>query len=277
MIPLRRSAFIAAAGAAALVRPRPARAAAGTGMVAKSPGPAVHARAGGRDVMLLIDTASASSTLAPATAAALGLTGTSLAGVSLAGVTLRAHPMSIGDVGRWNALTGLTLDGVLGYEAFRDRVLTLDFHNRRVVFPDILPDGESAQITWLRYDANSPPLVTISDVTVDGFPAGALIDTALGKNAVIFESKLPDLALDNENDKRLGPFAYAGEPLRPGRVGSVRLGTTTLMGSVRCYGADARAHVPASEIAIILGSGIFQNWALTLDFPGSRAIVTAAG
>jgi hypothetical protein len=276
LIPLRRSAFIAAAGAA-LVHPSAARAGPGARMVAKSPGPAVHARIGARTVMLLIDTASASSTLTPGSAAALGLTGTSLAGVSFAGETLRAHPMSIGDVGRWNALTGLTLDGVLGYEAFRDRVLTLDYHNRRVFFPDIYPDGEQAQITWLRYDANSAPLVTISDVSVDGFPAGALIDTALGKNAVIFESKLPDLAMDNEKDRRLGPFEYAGEPLRPARVGSVRLGTTTLMASVRCYGADAQAHVPASEVAIILGSGIFQSWALTLDFPGSRAIVRASG
>jgi len=276
MIPLRRSAFIVAAGAA-LVHPSAARAAPGAGMVGKSPGPAVRARAGGRDVLLLIDTASASSTLTPGTAAALGLTGTALTGVSIAGEMLRAHPMSIGDVDRWNALTGLTLDGVLGYEAFRDRVLTLDYRNRRVFFPDSYPDGERAQITWLRYDANSAPLVTISDVSVDGFPAGALIDTALGKNAVIFESKLPDLAMDNDRDNRLGPFEYAGEPLRPGRVGSVRLGTTTLMGSVRCYGADAHAHVPASEIAIILGSGIFQNWALTLDFPASRAIVGAPG
>jgi hypothetical protein len=268
---MRRSAFVAGTAGALLAGPRAASAAIpGAGLDGRTAVPVLRASAGRRALVVALDTGSANSTLSPASAAALSLTGTTLRGVSIGGATLRDHPLAIAPLARWEAIAGFPLDGVLGYEAFRDRAVTLDYRNRRLTFPDILPDGEATAITWLRYDDRSSPLVTFGDVTIDGYPAVAQFDTMMTKTIVIFETKFPDLAIDN--DQRAPAYAYAGEQLRPGRIGSVRLGTTTLLASVHVYSADAAANVPATEISLIAGDALFRR-AVTLDFPGSRLIV----
>jgi hypothetical protein len=269
---MRRSAFVAGTAGALVAGPRAARGApAGAPFDGRTRIPVVRARAAGRDLLFAFDTGSSQSALSQQTAGALGFAGT-LAGITVAERQLHAHPAVAGDLGKWNAQVGFALDGVLGYEAFRDSVVTLDYRSGRLTFPDTLPDGETTTITWLRYDDGSPPLVTFADVTVDGFPAVAQLDTMMSKIAVIFETKFPDLAIDN--DPRAPAYEYAGEQLRPGRIGSVRLGTTTLAASAHVYSADARAHVPATEISLVAGDALFARRALTLDFPGSRLIVT---
>ena len=270
---MRRAAFVATAAAAAVLPARTARAAP-TGLTfdPRTTIPVVRARAFGREVIFAIDTGSAISVLSPPIADSLNLTAQTLPGVFLGGVALREHPMAIAQLPRWDALTGFLLDGVLGYEAFRDRAVTLDYRTGRLTFPELLPDGETTAITWLRYDDRPTPLVTFGDLKVDGFPAVAQLDTMMTKTAIVFETKLPDLAIDN--DPRAPAYEYAGEPLRPGRIGSIRLGTTTLAASVHVYAADARAHVPVTEISLIAGIGLFARRALTIDIPNARLIVS---
>lgn len=272
---MRRSAFVAATSAAALFAPSAARAArtpsAGASLDGRTPIPVVRARAGARELLVAFDSAMPNSMLSIASAAALGIAGSTLAGLAIGTTPLRDHPLATGALDRWNALAGFALDGVLGYEAFRDQAVTIDYRNGRLGFPDEFPDGEVTPITWLRYADGRPQLLTFDDLAVDGFPVVAVLDTMMSKSAVIFAAKVPDLAIDN--DLRARPYDYAGEGLRPGRVGSIRIGTTTLATRVTVYGADARADVPASAIALIAGDALFARRALTIDIPGSRLIV----
>jgi hypothetical protein len=268
---VRRGAFVLTVAAALALRPRPVRGAVARLYFERAPVPVVKCRAGGRDLLLAIDTGSASSTISPQGAAAFGVSGAMLAGVTLGGTALRAHAVLVGDLGRWNTAAGFALDGALGYEAFRDRAVTFDWRAGVLSFPDLVPDGETAAVTWLRYDERSPQLITFDGLKVDGFPVAAQLDTMMSKTAVIFETKLPDLAIDNAPKAPL--YDYAGAPLRGGRVGSLRLGTTTLAAGVTVYAADARAHVPAGDIAMIVGDALFARRALTLDVPNARLIV----
>ena len=266
---IRRSAFLAVTAAVVVSAPHAARGAAvSVGFDGRTTIPVVRARAGGRELLMAFDTASPNSVLAAALA---GGPASVLSGVTIGGAALRDHPLTIGPLDRWNALVGFALDGVLGYEAFRDQAVTIDYRRGRLVFPDTYPEGEGTAITWLRYDERSPQLITFGELSVDGFPAVAVLDTMMSKIAVIFEGKIADLAIDN--DLRARPYDYAGEALKPGRVGSIRLGTTTLAASVHLYSADARANVPATEIALIAGDALFAKRALTIDIPGSRLIV----
>jgi hypothetical protein len=281
---MRRSRFIAGAGAVTVIAPRAARAAArpGAPFEPRSAVPVVRARAGGRDLLLAIDTGDAVSMVSPSAAAVVSDArpdataqtprGT-LRGVALAGTTLRDHDAVIGDVSSWAALTGLPVDGSLGYEAFRDRVVTLDFANRRLVFPDVVPEGERTDITWLQYHDRSPKLVTFDGLMIDGFAATAQFDTGMSKNVIIFTTKLPDLLIDNA--PRDPVYVYEGATLPPGKVGSVRLGTTTLAApGVLVYTAGAEAHVPTTAISAVVGDRLFAKRAVTLDFPNSVLIVT---
>jgi hypothetical protein len=280
---MRRLIFLTGTAAFAAL---PARArAARTGFAPfdnRTPIPVVRARLGTRELVFAIDTGDAVSTISPQAADAVALARTpvanaayaraTLSGVTLAGATLRDHPVLVTDVGNWTPLTGFGVDGSLGYEAFRDRVVTLDYLNRRLTFPDVLPDGERTKITWIKYHDRSPQLVTFDDLVIDGFPATAQFDTAMSKNAIVFTTKLPDLAVDNA--PKAPPYSYDEAALAPGRVGSIKLGTTTLASPVVIYAADAHAHVPTTAIAVVVGDGLFAKRAVTLDFPGSLLIVT---
>ncbi len=280
---MRRSAFLAGTVAATVV-PRIARAAspAFAPFDNRTPIPVVRVRAGERELRFAIDTGDALSTISPAAADALSLpraapasaspVRTTLSGLTVAGAALRAHPALVADTGTWAGLTGFPVDGSLGYEAFNDRMMTLDYVKRRLTFPDVAPDGERTAITWLQYHDRSPKLVTFDDLRIDGFPATAQFDTAMSKNAIVFTTKLTDLLIDNApNAPR---YTYEDASLNPGRVGSIRLGTTTLASPVVIYAADASAHVPTTAIAVVVGDGLFAKRAVTLDFPGSTLIIT---
>ncbi|HZW53078.1 MAG TPA: hypothetical protein VFF00_03540 [Candidatus Elarobacter sp.] len=287
---MRRSRFLAGSGALvgfgalAVTVPRAARAAARQGVPfePRSAVPVVRVRAGARELLLAVDTGDALTMLSPSAGAVLRdvrppapnaqARGT-LSGAVLAGTALRDHDAVVGDVSSWTALTGIPVDGSLGYDAFRDRVVTLDYKSGRLVFPDQVPDGERTAITWLQYHDRSPKLVTFDGLTIDGFPVTAQFDTAMSKSVIVFTTKLPELLIDSAPRDPL--YVYEGATLPPGKVGSVRLGTTTLAASgVVVYTAGANAHVPTTAIAAVVGDRLFAKRAVTLDFPNSVLILT---
>jgi hypothetical protein len=283
---MRRSTFCAAAGAlAAAAVPWPVGAARSGGVLeGRAAVPVVRARIGTHELVLAIDTGDGVSTLSPQAADALGLArtpvpggaaaGATLHGVELAGTTLRDHAVVVSDaaVAELRGFAGFAVDGSLGYEAFKDRVVTIDYPAGRLTFPEVMPDGEITPITWLKYHDRSPQLVTFDGLNVDGFPVTAQLDTMMSKNAILFTTKLPDLAIDAE--LRAPNYRYEEATLRPGRVGSLRLGVTLLAAHPIVYAADATAHVPTTAIAAVVGDALFAKRAVTLDFPGSTLIVT---
>jgi hypothetical protein len=284
---MRRSTFCAAAGTlAAAAVPWPVRAARpGSGLEGRAAVPVVRARVGTHELVLAIDTGNGSSTLSSRAADLLGLAhapipvgaaaGATLRGVELAGATLRDHAAVLifdDAVAELRGLANYAIDGSLGYDAFKDRAVTIDYAGGRLLFPEVMPDGEITPITWQKYTDRSPQLVTFDGLNVDGFPVTAQLDTMMSKNAIIFTTKLPDLAVDAE--LRAPNFRYEEATLRPGRVGSLRLGVTLLAAHPIVYSADASAHVPTTAIAVVVGDALFSKRAVTIDFPGSALIVT---
>jgi hypothetical protein len=279
---MRRGAFLAGSCALAATTVRSASAAGFAGFDGPSAVPVVRVRAGSRELRMAIDTGDAFSTLSRRSAEALGLTATAipnstlargtLSGATLTGTTLRDHTVLVTDVSTWTGLVGYPVDGSLGYEAFKDTAVTLDFKNRRLSFPARVPEGERTAITWLKYHDRSPLLVTFDGLTVDGTPVTAQFDTAMSKNAILFTTKLPDIAILPDNKAPL--YEYEEATLKPGRIGSLRLNTTLLAASPLIYAAGADAHVPTTALAVVVGDQLFAQRAVTLDFPGSMLVVS---
>jgi len=251
---MRRSTFCAAAaGFSAATVPWPVRAARpGSGLEGRAAVPVVRARIGTHELFLAIDTGDGNSMLSSRAVDLLGLArtpipgsaspGATLRGVELAGAVLRDHAavvISDATVAELRGLANFAIDGSLGYEAFKDRVVTIDYAAGRVLFPDVLPDGEITPITWLHYHDGSPLLVTFDGLSVDGFPVTAQLDTMMSKNAILFTTKLPDLAVDPE--MRAPAYTYEDATLRPGHVGSLRLGVTTLAAQPLIYAGSPRS------------------------------------
>ena len=284
---MRRSRFLAATGACAaaavpwsVLAARPtADALEGRALV-----PVVRVRTGAHELVMAIDTGDPQSTLSPQAAALLALTGmpvagaprmqrSTLSGVQIGTTTLRDHPVFItDDVARMRPDAGYPIDGSLGFEAFKDRALTIDYAAGRVLFPTVIPEGETTPITWLKYHDRSPQLITFDGLSIDGFPVTAQFDTFMSKNAIVFITKLPDLAVDP--DQRAPRYTYEEAPLSPGRVGSLKLGNTLLAAHPLVYAADAKAHVPTTAIAAVLGDALFARRAVTIDFVNSNLIVS---
>jgi hypothetical protein len=280
---MRRGAFLAGSCALAAAAAGSASAAGFAGFDGRSAVPVVRVRAGSRELRMAVDTGDALSTLSRQAADALGLTaapvpnGTlargTLSGATLAGATLRDHGVLVmTDVSNWTSLVGFPVDGSLGYEAFKDTAVTLDFKNRRLSFPAHVPEGERTAITWLKYHDRSPQLITFDGLAVDGTPVTAQFDTAMSKNAILFTTKLPDIAILPDNKAPL--YEYEEATLKPGRIGSLRLNTTLLAASPLIYAAGADAHVPTTALAAVVGDQLFAQRAVTLDFPGSALIVS---
>jgi hypothetical protein len=276
---MRRSTFCAATGAfAAAAIGRPARATSSAADLDVRTIPIVRARLGARVLHLAIDTRNAVSTLSVGVAGELGpqrglVAGafTTLSGITLGGVALRDHRAVVADIADLAREAGVAVDGALGYDAFGDRAITLDYRLGRLSFPDVLPDGESTPITWLRGGDAPQRLITFDGLVIDGFPVVAQLDTLVTKNAIVFAAKVPDLAIDNE--PRAPLYAYAGTQLPPGRVGSLRLGSTLLAAQPIVYVADARTRAPAAAVAVIIGDALLGKRVVTLDFPGSTLTV----
>ncbi|HEY0614126.1 MAG TPA: hypothetical protein VGC96_05780 [Candidatus Elarobacter sp.] len=279
---MRRTAFFTVCGALAAGASRASAATPVAAFDGRTTVPVVRARVGTRDLTLVIDTGDALSTLSESAADAIGLVKTTpasnkpvtgmLTGVTLAGSVLRSHTAIVTPAASWSQLIGFAVDGSLGYDAFKDRVVTLDFKNRRLFFPDVMPEGERASITWMKYHDRSPQLVTFEGLSVDATPLVTQLDTAMAKTAILFTTKLPDVTILPEAKAPL--YTYEEAALAPGRVGSLRLGRTLLAASPLVYAAGANAHVPTTAINAVAGDQLFAQRAVTIDFPGSTLIVS---
>jgi hypothetical protein len=51
------------------------------------------------------------------------------------------------------------------------------------------------------------------------------------------------------------------------------LGNLRLDGNAPVYIAGADAHVPETDLSVVLGTGFFRQRVLTLDYPASRLII----
>lgn len=176
---------------------------------------------------------------------------------------------------------GLNCDGLLGYGALKDRVVQIDYPSRRLRFLNAadakaaLARGQSFAISWKKYWSKSPDLVTVDDVQVDGHRLCAQVDTALRFSAVLFSTKLTWLR--SEPATGVATVRYEEADLPPARItGGLALGDRRLGSDVTVYIAGADAHVPETDLSVILGTAFFQNTVLTLDFPGSRLMVGAS-
>jgi predicted aspartyl protease len=175
-------------------------------------------------------------------------------------------------------LAGVNCDGALGYGALKDRVVQIDYPARRIRFLDAgatklaAERGQTFSITWKKYWSGSPNLVTVDDVQIAGHRLCAQVDTFYQATAILFSTKLPWLKTEPATDAK--PVRYEDAELSPARVpDGLALGNLRLDGNAPVYIAGADAHVPETDLSVVLGTGFFRQRVLTLDYPASRLII----
>jgi hypothetical protein len=176
---------------------------------------------------------------------------------------------------------GFDVDGSLGYGALKNYVVQLDYARSTLLVANAVPPDNRADsairvpITWLKYQPQSPLLVTFDGLSVDGINLVAQLDTFLAANAIVFSTKTPRFsALPAAANAK--PITYEEATLRPARCSDIALGSLRLGGTEPVvYVADEHAHVPTTDISAVVGNGLLAGRLLTLDFPKSTITVSA--
>ena len=199
--------------------------------------------------------------------------------VQIDGLRLNDVAVVAGDITAGVRRYGFDVDGSLGFGAFKNYVVQLDYASRTLLVADAAPSNASTNaatstpITWLKYQPRGPLLVTFDGLKIDGVSLVAQLDTFLAANAIVFSPKTPQLGVlpSAANAK---PIFYEESTLRPAQCSDISLGSLRLGGAAPViYVADKGAHVPTTDISAVVGNGLLAGRVLTLDFPKSTLTV----
>ncbi len=247
--------------------------------------------AGDKHLKVLIDTGNTNSLLDEAKAKELGLElkpvngpdGKPYPGYSMATVKdLKVGDASLGDVKvlvvdlKPDIAKGdiPTADGTLAYTVFRDRVLKLDYRNRRVAVSDVLSadvpcPGSCGELTTPTFGKKGPPIVVTTGFALNGKAVAVQIDTLYSGTMLIYPTSVEKLGLSEQTTsakKRFFPFTDGGVEMMEGTAGTESFGKTILKKDATLYFATPKVHAPDGMFDGTVGHELFAGHVLTLDF-----------
>ena len=160
---------------------------------------------------------------------------------------------------------GVTADGSLGYGFFRGQIVQIDFIERKFRLLPAPPAAAnvSTGIVWRKYQSQSPLLITVDDIVVNGHHVIAQLDTFFGQSLLLFAAKLPWLKAVPIS--AVPSVRYEEAALSAADAGEVAWGNFIPRSRGEVYVAGADAHVPETEINAVAGNSFFQGALLTID------------
>ena len=176
--------------------------------------------------------------------------------------------------------SGIRCEGTLGYEFFKDRVVQIDYPERKLRLYAAAPKGDMRGATegadvplqWRQYHDGSPQLITTDQLHLGDHAIPAQIDTCFAHTLILFTTKLP--WLDSSPTREVEPAHYEEATLQPVNVlMPISLGNLSFRANPIAYLARADAHVPDTDIAAVIGNRFFEAGVLTIDFRTARLSV----
>ena len=173
--------------------------------------------------------------------------------------------------------SGIRCEGTLGYEFFKDRVVQIDYPERKLRLYAAAPKGDirgategaDLPIQWRQYHSQSPQLITTDQLRIGEHAIPAQIDTCFAHSLILFTTKLP--WLETRPTSEVEAVHYEEATLQPATVlAPVALGNLHFKTNPLAYLARADAHVPETDIAAVIGNRFFEAGVLTLDFRTGR-------
>lgn len=253
--------------------------------------PCVEARMGsGPTLKMGIDTGNVDSVLDAAFAEAAGLKSTSpLPAGAPAGMFRTTVPsIVVGNVKLTNVATlalGLSdmiaqnqmphVDGTLAYTAFKDRVLQIDFVDRKVRISEVLTapvvcSGACDKISLIKFGNEGPPIVVAEGFEVNGKKVSAQIDTMYSGTLLVYTTSIEKLKLveaAKTTKSRDFPFTDGGVKMKEAPAEMEGFRGLTLSGPAPLvYFPTPDVHEPDGLFDATVGLELFYKAALTLNF-----------
>lgn len=266
----------------------------GTAMLSCSGMPCVDLTVkNGKHLKLLIDLGNSSSVLDSAAAEQAGLTVTpqngtdqqgqpssgdgsaTLEGASLGGVSLGYVPVRVRSLAPSIEKGSLPqADGVLGYAAFHDRILQLDYKKQMVKISEPLTTavacpGFCGDLSTPAFGKQGSKVLVTTGFSVNGKPVTAQLDTLYTGTMLIYPESVDKLDLrqtSGVNQTEIFPYTDGGIPMRESRAKVESFGRKALAHNTALFFATPQVHVPDGQFDGTVGAGLLVGHVVTIDF-----------
>jgi hypothetical protein len=253
--------------------------------------PCVEARIGsGAALKMGIDTGNVDSVLdaAYAEAASLkptaplpagapsGMFRTTIPSISVGSVKLtnvRSLAMNLSDMVAQNQMPHV--DGTLAYTAFKDRILQIDFVERKVRISEVLTapadcTGACDKISLIKFGKEGPPIVVADGFEINGKKVSAQVDTMYSGSFLIYTASIEKLQLADAaktTKSRDFPLTDGGVKMKEAPAEKEGFRGLTLSGPAPLvYFPTPDVHEPDGLFDATVGLELFYKAAVTLDF-----------
>jgi aspartyl protease len=162
--------------------------------------------------------------------------------------------------------------GTLAYTLFKDRVLQVDFHSRRVRIsavlraPAALP-GTTDHFSLITFGRSGPPIVVARGFGINGRPVTAQVDTLYTGSLLIYSASVDKLGLGaaaKTGATEFFPFTDGGVTMKVAAADSESFHGIGF--GRKLYFPTPGVHEPDSLFDATVGLGVLSDTVLTLDF-----------
>lgn len=194
--------------------------------------------------------------------------------LGVGGVTLADQLFAVFDLGEIRRVSGVPLDGLVGYEVFKRFVVRVDYEASRLTLtvPSAYPPGGAGVTVPFTFDGTHPQV----DGSIDGVPGRFTIDT--GSRASL--DLLRPFAEKHGFATKIGKTVEAlsgwgvGGPVRSrvGRGHELKLGDAVVGEPITMITLNEKGGFTDPYIAGNVGAGVLARFNLTFDY-GKKTIV----
>ena len=165
------------------------------------------------------------------------------------------------------------VDGILGYDAFKGKLLRLDFKKMTMEVSSAAGpcDGTEKLIT---FGKGGPLVVTTTGFSVNGKPVVAQVDTLFAGTMVVYRESVEKLGLTTEAVNTKGkpqehfPFTDGGVEMLKASA-KEEFGGKPISGDQPVYFGLPGAHTPEGLFDATVGMGLFSGRVVSFDFAHS--------
>lgn len=170
------------------------------------------------------------------------------------------------------------VDGTIGYGAFKDRALQLDypagvFSVSQPLATSVVCPAVCGDISLITFGHRGPPIVTTTGFTVNGKPISVQVDTMFTGSLLVFPTSVEKLDLTAEaQSKKSEYFAFTDEGVDMFRAEAKRVGfgSKKLAANAPLYFAGPKVHLPDGLFDGTVGAELLGSHKVTFDFHDNK-------
>jgi hypothetical protein len=164
-------------------------------------------------------------------------------------------------------------DGILGYSAFHDRLLEMNYKRQTLQVSDPLTanqpcPGFCGNVTTSNFGKNKIPALVTTGFSVNGKPFTARFDTLVSGTILIYPSSIAKLGLQSENSSAIPEpmqFMDGEASVRESNAKTESFGSKALAHNAALFFATLPAETPDGPIEGTVGVGLLSGHIVYID------------